>query len=140
LAIRELDEPDWCNEGSRTPTCRGVVDHARLMLGCDLAFPISLSSDRSVMDGMHRACKALLETAQKSMRWVSSNALHRTTLESIPTICDMTNSRGIHFPQSGNRKLIFRPSVPRRRPAIAFAERSRQPNTLSAFLSVTYVC
>jgi hypothetical protein len=60
-AIRELDEPYWCNEGNRTLTCREVVDHARLMLDCDLAFPIILSSDGRVMDGMHRVCKALLE-------------------------------------------------------------------------------
>jgi hypothetical protein len=60
-AIRALDEPYWCNEGNRTLTCREVVDHARLMLDCDLAFPIILSSDGRVMDGMHRVCKALLE-------------------------------------------------------------------------------
>jgi hypothetical protein len=61
-AIRELDEPYWCNEGTRTLTCREVVDHARLMLECDLAYPIILSSDGRVMDGMHRVCKALLES------------------------------------------------------------------------------
>jgi hypothetical protein len=60
-AIRELDEPYWGNEGTRTLTCRQVVDHACLMLDCDLAFPIILSSDGRVMDGMHRVCKALLE-------------------------------------------------------------------------------
>jgi hypothetical protein len=60
-AIRELDEPYWCNEGTRTLTCRQVVDHARLTLDCDLAFPIILSSDGRVMDGLHRVCKALLE-------------------------------------------------------------------------------
>ena len=42
-------------------TCREVVDHARLMLDSDLAFPIILSNDGRVMDGMHRVCKALLE-------------------------------------------------------------------------------
>jgi hypothetical protein len=59
-AIRELDEPYWNNDGARM-TCREVVDHARLMLDCDLAFPIILSSDGRVMDGMHRICKALFE-------------------------------------------------------------------------------
>jgi hypothetical protein len=49
------------NEGTRT-TCREVVDHARLMLDSNLAFPIILSSDGRVMDGMHRVCKALLQT------------------------------------------------------------------------------
>jgi hypothetical protein len=60
-AIRELNEPYWCNEGTRTLTCRQVVDHASLMLESDLAFPIILSSDGRVMDGMHRVCKTLLE-------------------------------------------------------------------------------
>ena len=57
-AIRELDEPYWSNEGTESVTCRDIVDHARLMLDCDLSFPIILSSDGRIMDGMHRACKA----------------------------------------------------------------------------------
>ena len=71
-AIRELDEPYWCNEGTRSLTCRQVVDHARLMLESDLAFPIILSSDGRVMDGMHRVCKALLEnrTEIEAVRFV----------------------------------------------------------------------
>lgn len=58
-SIRELDECFWGNQGLRM-TCRQVVDHARLMGECDLAFPIILSSDGRVMDGMHRVCRALL--------------------------------------------------------------------------------
>ena len=57
-AIRELDEAYWSNE--KFLTCREVVGHTRLMLDCDLAFPVILSSDGGVMDGMHRVCKALL--------------------------------------------------------------------------------
>lgn len=60
-AFRELDEPYWGSESARQLTCREVVDHARLILDCDLAFPIILSSDGRVMDGMHRICKALLQ-------------------------------------------------------------------------------
>ena len=60
-AIRELDEPYWANGVNQRLTCREIVGHARLMLDCDLAFPIILSSDGRVMDGMHRVCKALLE-------------------------------------------------------------------------------
>ena len=60
-SIRELDEPYWANESPQRMTCREVVEHARLMLDCDLAFPVILSSDGRVMDGMHRICKALLE-------------------------------------------------------------------------------
>ena len=58
--IRELDESYWGNEGPRM-TCREVIDHARLILECDLEYPVILSSDRRVMDGMHRIGKALLE-------------------------------------------------------------------------------
>ena len=59
--IRELDEPYWAGEPDQRLTCREVVDHARLMLDCDLGFPVILSSDGRVMDGMHRICKALLD-------------------------------------------------------------------------------
>jgi hypothetical protein len=61
VGIRELDESYWGNEGLQRITCREVVDHARLMLDADLAFPVILSNDGRVMDGMHRICKALLE-------------------------------------------------------------------------------
>jgi hypothetical protein len=59
-SIRELDEAYWCSASSQKLTCRNVVEHARLMQDCDLAFPVILSSDGRVMDGMHRICKALL--------------------------------------------------------------------------------
>lgn len=54
-SIREIDEPYW-----REMTCREVAEHARLISDCDLGFPIILSSDGRVMDGMHRVLKALL--------------------------------------------------------------------------------
>jgi len=60
-SIRELDEPYWAGDRPTRMTCREVVDHARLMMDCDPAFPIILSSDGRVMDGMHRICKALLD-------------------------------------------------------------------------------
>ena len=60
-AIRELDEPYWAGAPGQQLTCREVVDHARLMLDSDLAYPVILSSDGRVMDGMHRICNALLQ-------------------------------------------------------------------------------
>jgi hypothetical protein len=60
-AIREVDEPFWCGAEGQKLTCRQVVDHARLMRECELSYPIMLSSDGRVMDGMHRVCRALLE-------------------------------------------------------------------------------
>jgi hypothetical protein len=64
-AIRELDEPYWSGGPKQKLTCREIVEHARLISECDLAFPIILSSDGRVMDGMHRVCKALLEGRSK---------------------------------------------------------------------------
>lgn len=59
-AIRELDEPYWFGAGNRDATCRTVVQHAQFIAEADLGFPIILSSDGRVMDGMHRVGKALL--------------------------------------------------------------------------------
>ena len=58
--IRELDEPFWFGDGSKAATCRAIVEHARLIDAADLSFPIILSADGRVMDGMHRVAKALL--------------------------------------------------------------------------------
>ena len=60
-AIVELDEPYWFGGGTREATCRAVIEHARFIAEADLSFPIILSSDGRVMDGMHRVGKALLE-------------------------------------------------------------------------------
>lgn len=60
-AIRELDEPYWSTGYEHPPTCRHVVEHARLIDEADLSFPVILSSDGRVMDGMHRVAKALLQ-------------------------------------------------------------------------------
>ena len=60
-AIREIDEPHWAHERSEQLTCREIAEHTRLILDCDLAYPVILSSEGRVMDGMHRILKALLE-------------------------------------------------------------------------------
>jgi hypothetical protein len=58
--IRELDEVYWFDEDQH-PTCRAVLLHMRLIEEADLAWPILLSADGRVMDGMHRVAKAVLE-------------------------------------------------------------------------------
>ena len=58
-AIRELDEPYWFRSGM-VATCRNIAEHIKLVNEADLSFPIILSADGGVMDGMHRAVKALL--------------------------------------------------------------------------------
>jgi len=58
-AIQELDELFWAGY-SNTPTGLSVEDHAKLIEKADLRFPIILSADGRVMDGMHRVAKATL--------------------------------------------------------------------------------
>jgi hypothetical protein len=55
--IRELDEAYW----GGSMTCREVAEHARLIQDADPKFPVILSSNGRVMDGMHRVLKAILE-------------------------------------------------------------------------------
>ena len=54
---RELDAPFVGDED--VLTWRGFVFHVQLMDEADLAFPIILAADGTVMDGMHRIAKAL---------------------------------------------------------------------------------
>lgn len=58
--IRELDETYWFGDEQAKPTCRAIAEHARLIEETDLSFPIILSADSRVMDGMHRVAKAYL--------------------------------------------------------------------------------
>ncbi len=58
--IRELDEPYWYSSEAPAPTCRDLIDHMRLVEAAELMYPIILSPDGRVMDGMHRVAKALL--------------------------------------------------------------------------------
>ena len=59
-SIKELDEKFWFEDG-QTPTCREILEHVKLIHETDLKYPIILSSDGRVMDGMHRVLKAALE-------------------------------------------------------------------------------
>ena len=58
--IKELDENFWYQEKDKIPTCRSFVEHMRLVQETDLKYPIILSQNGRVMDGMHRVAKALL--------------------------------------------------------------------------------
>jgi hypothetical protein len=53
--IKELDEPFKENL-----TGRSIAEHMKLVQETDLKYPIVLSKDGRVMDGMHRVIKALL--------------------------------------------------------------------------------
>ena len=55
--LREVDEAYW----GQPMTCRDVAEHARLIDEANLEYPIILSSDGRIMDGMHRVLKALIQ-------------------------------------------------------------------------------
>ena len=57
LAEFDSEEP-WHGLGADRPTCRSVAIHAKQIQNADLTFPILLSSDNHVLDGMHRVAKA----------------------------------------------------------------------------------
>jgi hypothetical protein len=58
--IKELDETFWYNGSDSKPTVRSIVDHINLVNDVDLKYPIILSKEGRIMDGMHRVAKALL--------------------------------------------------------------------------------
>jgi hypothetical protein len=55
--VRELDAPFEGDE--EVLTWRGLAFHVRLIDEANLAYPIILAADGTVMDGMHRIAKAL---------------------------------------------------------------------------------
>ena len=63
-AIRELDENWWYPGEAAIPTPRSLAEHMALVLTTDLKHPIILCSEGRLMDGMHRAVKALLENRE----------------------------------------------------------------------------
>lgn len=69
--VRELDEVCWFNDtwGVR-PTCRLVIEHCQRILAADLSYPVMLTPDGSILDGVHRIAKALMngQTTVKAVR------------------------------------------------------------------------
>ncbi len=59
-SIKELDEPFWYGNKNDIPTVRSIVDHMKIINDVNLKYPIILSAENLVMDGMHRISKALL--------------------------------------------------------------------------------
>lgn len=57
-SVKELDENCWF--GPRPPTLREVLTHFERIQQADLAYPIILNDDGSLMDGGHRLYKAVL--------------------------------------------------------------------------------
>jgi hypothetical protein len=59
--ISNLDEVSWFGDPpDESPTCRRVADHAKRIYEAEFDYPVILSAEGWVMDGMHRVCKAYL--------------------------------------------------------------------------------
>ncbi|KAF1022829.1 MAG: hypothetical protein GAK29_03086 [Acinetobacter bereziniae] len=54
--IQELNEAYWFPD--TYPTTQQIIEHCQLIQEADLSYPIILSADGKVMDGMHRVAKA----------------------------------------------------------------------------------
>lgn len=59
-SVEEIDTEYWFDESSR-PTVRAVIEHMSLVNEVDLSYPVILSVEGRVMDGMHRIARAVLE-------------------------------------------------------------------------------
>jgi len=55
-----LNEDCWFGD-RYVPSVRRVLEHYEKISKSDLTYPIILSEDAVVMDGLHRICKAILE-------------------------------------------------------------------------------
>ncbi|WP_372368664.1 chromosome partitioning protein ParB [Candidatus Uabimicrobium sp. HlEnr_7] len=58
-SIQTLDENCWFFE-RKQPTVREVASHVKRIYEADLSYPIILSVDGVVMDGVHRLAKAFI--------------------------------------------------------------------------------
>jgi DNA-binding protein VF530 len=55
-----LDQVTWFTP-ENPPTVRSVAEHAKRILECDLSYPVILTEDWRVFDGMHRIARHLME-------------------------------------------------------------------------------
>ncbi len=58
--LAELDEPYWYDNEGDTPSGRSIAMHVQLVNEADITYPIILCPQGRLMDGMHRAVKALV--------------------------------------------------------------------------------
>ncbi|MGP8305077.1 chromosome partitioning protein ParB [Vibrio sp. YIC-376] len=58
--IKGPDEVTWFNLDGPLPTCREIAMHCKRINDADLAYPVILTSDYRVFDGMHRIAKRIM--------------------------------------------------------------------------------
>lgn len=59
--LKEIEGKFWFGNNIEQITWRSIIEHLKLIQETDLSYPIILSAEGQVMDGMHRVAKALLE-------------------------------------------------------------------------------
>ena len=59
-SFEAFDEDIWFGD-QHQPTVRKVLEHHKKIQNADFSFPIILSENGIVMDGVHRICRAHLE-------------------------------------------------------------------------------
>ena len=59
-SLTDLDQNLWFNTYGEVPTCRAVAVHAKRIIDANLEYPVILSPEGEIMDGMHRVAKAWL--------------------------------------------------------------------------------
>ncbi len=105
-SIWQIDTPHW---GDVTP--RDLPDHYRSLRDTDLAYPIILSPDGRVMDGMHRVVKVRHRPGPARLRldhvgsrrrfsWVSTVGTHR-----VRECDDLRRTRRVRDPPGANEYL-----------------------------------
>jgi hypothetical protein len=60
-SIDELDENYWFQDKKEIPSVREIANHIDYADKTSLKYPVILSSDGKVMEGMHRVLKALMK-------------------------------------------------------------------------------
>lgn len=64
IAIADIKGPDevtWFSPEGPLPTCREIAMHCRRINQVDTSYPILLTQDFKVFDGMHRIAKAIMD-------------------------------------------------------------------------------
>jgi hypothetical protein len=59
-SLKDLDQNLWFSTYGEVPTCRAVALHAKRIYESNLEYPVILSPEGEVMDGMHRVARAWL--------------------------------------------------------------------------------
>lgn len=72
--IRDLEQNYWFGLGE-VLTAKAVAQHAKQIYEADMSYPIILCPEGKVMDGMHRVCRAFLDS-HKTIAAVRFGKLH----------------------------------------------------------------